>query len=118
MLISISKETPHNYGNVSLKRNMTLGTSQQRGMHKIIFLHVYFLSIPHPRQGAQSSLYAATSSDLVEKNVLFIHDNKEMTASAMARDPEVALKLWKASERRVQLGQHPEDKGCILSEPK
>ena len=75
------------------------------------------LAPPSIHQGAESSLYAATSTDLVGRNILFIHDNKEMTASVMARDPEVALKLWRASERRVQLGQHPEDKGCILSEP-
>ncbi|GAX80102.1 hypothetical protein CEUSTIGMA_g7540.t1 [Chlamydomonas eustigma] len=70
-----------------------------------------------PKQGAQSTLYAALSPELSGKNVLFIHDDCPMEASESARDRSTAQRLWRASEKRVELGKYPEDEGCLLSEP-
>ena len=62
-------------------------------------------------------MYAATAPELGGRNELFIHDDKPMQASVQARDPVVALRLWRAGERRVGLGEQPGDAGCMLPEP-
>eukprot|EP00798_Chlamydomonas_sp_ICE-L_P012713 gene12713-15955_t len=62
-----------------------------------------------PTQGAESSMFAATSQTLEGRSVLFIHDNKHVEASAQGRDTELATKLWAETSRLVGLGSE-EDK--------
>jgi retinol dehydrogenase-12 len=63
-------------------------------------LGVFFRS---PEQGAATSLHLATSPELDGRSGLYFADCKEKEPSRLARDPELAARLWASSARQVGL---------------
>lgn len=55
-----------------------------------------------PAQGARTVLYACTSPDITSR-MLYLHNCKQVEASAMGRDAVLASMLWTASENAVGL---------------
>jgi NAD(P)-dependent dehydrogenase (short-subunit alcohol dehydrogenase family) len=60
-----------------------------------------------PEQGAETSVYLATSPDLAEANGLYYARCREHRPADHARDPETAARLWRASEELTQV-RYPE----------
>ncbi len=58
---------------------------------------------PPPREGARTSLYLASSSEVAEVTGKYFSDRAEAEPSPQARDPELASKLWDVSARLVGL---------------
>eukprot|EP00873_Tetraselmis_striata_P003315 jgi/Tetstr1/423579/TSEL_014251.t1 len=58
-----------------------------------------------PEQGATKVLQACTSPALEGRHALYLHNMKEATASAQARDPALAQQLWALSESLISRGR-------------
>lgn len=50
------------------------------------------------RDGAETTIYLATSEEVAEVNGAYFSDSKVKTPKSQALDPEAALELWKISE--------------------
>ncbi|XP_063590817.1 retinol dehydrogenase 13-like [Penaeus indicus] len=62
-----------------------------------------WLFLKTPRQGAQTTIYAALSSDLEGVSGKYFSNQKEATVSEAAKDKEAAKRLWAISERWTRL---------------
>lgn len=56
-----------------------------------------------PAQGAETSLHVATAPELEKTSGRYFASCRERAPSAAARDPEAARRLWRESERLVDL---------------
>lgn len=59
-------------------------------------------------EGAQTTLYCATSAQVAEHNGRYYDECREKEPSRAAQDPELARELWEQSERFVAAGRHGE----------
>lgn len=55
-----------------------------------------------PAQGARTTLYCATASELVDQSGRYYDQCREKTPSALAQDPALAAELWNRSEAWVR----------------
>ncbi|PNF22118.1 hypothetical protein B7P43_G06811 [Cryptotermes secundus] len=76
--------------------------SNVKWYHYILFLPVALFFMRTPSQGAQTTLYCATSEELEGKSGLFFR-NCNFYGPKMEFDPAVAKKLWEVSENMVGL---------------
>lgn len=58
-----------------------------------------------PLQGAYSSLYAATSSELEQIGGKYIFNSSFVESSVCSKDPTQAEKLWRISEKLTGLAR-------------
>jgi retinol dehydrogenase-12 len=55
-----------------------------------------------PEQGAQTTLYCATSPALAVESGLYYDDQQQKRPSRLALDPKLAVELWERSESWVR----------------
>lgn len=81
--------------NTSLYRSSTILEKMRS-----LVLYAFFKS---PAEGAQTSVYLAVSDDCDQVNGRYFEDCREIGASSVADDEEIAAKLWALSEDLVKL---------------
>ena len=54
-----------------------------------------------PSKGAKTSVYLATSPEVLEKNGGYFDKQKEVAPSPIAEDAALAKKLWEVSEQLI-----------------
>jgi NAD(P)-dependent dehydrogenase (short-subunit alcohol dehydrogenase family) len=104
--IHFTRELARRYGSPQLTINCVhpggvatnLGAGQGGPLLSLVQKTV-MLFMKTPEQGAQTSIYAATSPEAAGKNGAYYADCKEKQPAAHCRDEATARKLWDASER-------------------
>jgi hypothetical protein len=54
-----------------------------------------------PEQGAQTSIYLASSSEVTGVSGAYFYDRKIVQPSKAAQDDDLALRLWEVSEQLI-----------------
>ncbi|KAK3865240.1 hypothetical protein Pcinc_029140 [Petrolisthes cinctipes] len=86
--------------NTELGRHMSI----YKSWIALLFLRpILWLFLKTPRQGAQTTLYAALSPDLEGVSGKYFSNQREAEVGEAARDGEAAKRLWAVSERWTRL---------------
>ncbi len=107
--IHFTRELARRYGSPQLTINCVHpgGVSTNLGagqgpwldvLHKVVMLFM-----KTPEQGAQTSIFAATSPDVAGKNGAYYSDCKLKEPAAHCRDEKTARELWAVSERMCEM---------------
>jgi NAD(P)-dependent dehydrogenase (short-subunit alcohol dehydrogenase family) len=82
----------------------TIATDIWRNVPSVIFpLLKWAMRMKTVEEGAQTTVYCATSNACATENGLYYTDSKVKTPSRLARDPALADELWKKSAELVSL---------------
>ncbi len=103
--IHFTRELARRYGSAQLTINCVhpggvatnLGAGQGPWLDLLHRLVMVFMKTPE--QGAQTSIYAATSAETAGKNGTYYSDCREKTPAAHCRDAATAKQLWEVSEK-------------------
>ncbi|XP_013407222.1 retinol dehydrogenase 12 [Lingula anatina] len=71
----------------------------------VAFCWLYFLLFKNPREGAQTSIFCAVDESLEGKTGLYFSDCKEKEMAPLAKDKELAKKVWDLSAELVGLNE-------------
>ncbi|KAK3894217.1 hypothetical protein Pcinc_002014 [Petrolisthes cinctipes] len=79
-------------------------------IHGIILKLVFILWAKDSELGAQTNIYLAVSEEVEGVSGRYFRDCKQVKPSKLARDKDLAKRLWEVSEKAVKL--RPEEKFC------